>query len=272
MCSIFGVGLFKDHKLGDSDTLIGTISRLFKEAEIAGRKASGISIMREKSVHVLRRPISGSQLVSTEEYTDFMTDHIDVNAIGNPLMSIIGHCRFDTQGSPENNLNNHPQVCDNIIGVHNGHISNNHALFEAFEKIITRQAEVDTEIIFQLIRHFTKSIRGKTVDAIQTATPYLGGSYACAMQNTRHPFNLYLFRHGNPIKILYYPKMGLVFFATREHFITAGWEEFANVKGAGEQMVLLDDQGIVFNLWNYTSCKFLFKNKQKAEELKKYAG
>ena len=273
MCCIFGVGLFKGHKLEDNDTLIGTISRLFKEAEVGGRKAAGLSIMKEKTAHVLRRPVSGSELVETEEYIDFMTDHIEVEQrMPNPLMSIIGHCRLDTQGSPQNNLNNHPQVCGSMIGVHNGHIGNNNDLFAGFEKVITRQAEVDTEIIFQLINHFGKPVKAKTVDAIQKATPYLQGSYACAMQNTRHPFNLYLFRHGNPINILYYAKMGLVFFATRRHFIEKAWEEFAEVKGSGEEFDLLTDQGLVFNLWNKTSCKFRFRDYKAAKELKGNAG
>lgn len=273
MCSIFGVGLFKDHSLGDSDTLIGTMSRLLKEAEVGGHSASGISIMREKTVHVLRRPMASSALIETEEYADFMTDNVDVEAEKNPLMSIIGHCRMPTKGSVANNLNNHPVVIDNIIGVHNGHIGNDDELFESFRKVITRKAQVDTEIIFQLISHFTQSPKSRTVDAIQTAAPYLLGSYACGMQNTRHPFNLYLFRHSNPIKILFYPKMGLVFFATREHFITRAWEDFADVDGDDAEVIdLIDDQGIVFNLWNHTSCKFIFRNSRKARELGKHAG
>jgi len=41
MCSIFGIGFFKDHKLKDTDTIIGVVSRLFREAEVNGRRASG---------------------------------------------------------------------------------------------------------------------------------------------------------------------------------------------------------------------------------------
>ena len=229
--------------------------------------------MREKTVHILRRPISGSQLVSTDEYLDFMRENIELkNPNGNRLMSIIGHCRWPTQGSPDNNLNNHPQVVGNIIGVHNGHIHNDYELFESFGKVITRQAEVDTEIIFQLINHFNKARISKTIDAIKTTTPYLDGNYACGMQNTKHPHNLYIFRHSNPAKILCYNRMGLVFFATREHFVTSAFEGFADIKGTSEEIDLIDNQGIVFNLWNHTSCKFLFKDKQAAEELKHNVG
>lgn len=273
MCSIFGIGFFNGHKLESAATVTGIVTRLFREAQVGGRKASGLSIMREKSVHVLRRPLSGSQLTATDEYVEFMRENIELkNPDGNRLMSIIGHCRWPTQGSPENNFNNHPQVVGNIIGVHNGVINNDHELFELFGKVITRQAEVDTEIIFRLINHFNKVRISKTIDAIQKATPYLGGSYACGMQNAKHPHNLYIFKHNNPARILCYNKMGLVLFATRAHFITSAFEDFVGDVGASEEIELIEDQGIVFNLWNHTSCKFPFKNKQAAEELKKHAG
>lgn len=274
MCSIFGIGFFRNHRLEDEHLLIGIVSRLFREAEAGGRDAAGLSIMREKSVHILRRPLSGSQLVATDEYLNFMRENIKLKEPGNRVMSIIGHCRLPTQGRPENNLNNHPQVINNIIGVHNGIIVNDRELFESFEKVIVRKAEVDTEIIFQLISYFSRGLISKTVDAIQKAAPYLAGGFACGMQNIKHPYNLYIFRHSNPAKILCYNKMGLVLFATREHYITSAFEEFVDVKEASEPIDLLDNQGIVFNLWNHTSCTFLFKDKISAvgEELKKHAG
>jgi len=273
MCSIFGIGFYKDHKFKDDSTLTGVVSRLFKEAEVGGKDAAGLSIMREKSVHVLRRPVSGSNLVRTSEYLDFMADSLKDMRGNNRLMSIIGHCRWPTQGSIYNNLNNHPQVTGHIIGVHNGHIGNDRELFESFSKVIDRQAEVDTEIIFQLINHFSASEMSNTVTAIETATPYLGGSYACGMQNVRHPYNLYLFRHGNPIKMLQYPDMGLVFFATREHFIIDAFEDFVDVaRDQGVPVDIVDDQGMAINLWNHTFCKFNFKNRQKHLELRANAG
>jgi glucosamine 6-phosphate synthetase-like amidotransferase/phosphosugar isomerase protein len=270
MCSIFGIGFYRNHKFGSISTLTGVVSRLFKEAQVSGRRACGLSIMKEKSVHVLRRPKSGSELVGSREYLDFMDNTLEgMTGNDNKLMSIIGHCRAPTQGSPENNLNNHPQVIGNILGVHNGIIGNDHKLFKSFEKVIKRGAEVDTEIIFRLINHFTSYRDSKTIDAIKKTTPYLGGSYACAMQNADQPYNLYLFRHGNPIKVLHYNDMGLVVFATREHFIIDAFEGFVDeAMGKGIPFEVIDDQGVAFNLWDRTLCKFPFQNRTKAQELR----
>jgi len=272
MCSIFGIGFFKEYTLINPDTITGVVSRLFRQAEVGGRHASGLSIMRANEVCVLRRPKSGSKLAASGEYLDFMQESLkDLDSGSNHLTSIIGHCRLPTQGCESNNLNNHPQVINNIIGVHNGIISNDGRLFEAFKEVLTRKAEVDTEIIFQLIMHFSRNHKTGTIDAIRKATPYLKGSYACAMQNTNHPYNLYLFRHFGPIKILYYPKEKLVFFATREHFITRAYEEFVKT-GKSTPIELIDNQGIAFNLWNHTFSKFLFRDDRDAQELGKYVG
>lgn len=261
MCSIFGIGFFKDHKLKDTDTIIGVVSRLFREAQVNGRRASGLSIMREKFADVIRRPVSGSELINTSEYLDFMEAGLKENdPEAGRLMSIIGHCRFPTQGPESNILNNHPQVIDHIIGVHNGVITNDHALFRKFEKLFTRKAQVDTEIIFQLINHFNQSIMGKTIGAIQQASKFLNGSYACAMQNSRHPYNLYLFRNNNPIDVLLYSKLGVVLFATRESFVTRAFEEFVDAAaGQCEEVEIPARTGLVFNLWNKNMSRFDLK-------------
>lgn len=272
MCCIFGIGLLKDHKLKSSDSLIGMISVLLREAEIGGRQASGVALMLEKKAKVLRRALSGSQMASSYEYLAFMSDHVKIGKDAeseNQLQSVIGHCRLPTQGSPLNHYNNHPILTDHIVGVHNGVIANDHALFEDFKKSFTRIAEVDTEIIFQLIDYFSgKKQWSSTVDAIQKTTPYLQGYYACAALNSKSTRNLYLFKHGAPIRILYYPKVKVLFFATREHFIETAVSKAEEDMGKPTEIDLLDDRGIVFNLYNSTMHKFRIRNYYAAQSLR----
>jgi glucosamine 6-phosphate synthetase-like amidotransferase/phosphosugar isomerase protein len=266
MCCIFGIGLLKGHQFDNESTLTGIVSRLFKEAESGGRKASGLSIMKEKTVHILRRPMSATQLVSSKEYLDFMEEHIKLEANDNKLMSIIGHCRWPTKGRASNNLNNHPQVIGDIIGVHNGVIGNDDELFSSFDSVITRKARVDTEIIFQLVNHFNKSPQSKTVDAIKHTTPYLRGGYACAMHNVKHPYNFYLFRRGNPIAIKHYSGAGAVIFGTRPSFMPDAYESFVDTKETGQEIEINNKQGIVFNMWNNTMCTFDFEDDTDVKE------
>lgn len=269
MCSIFGIGFFKGHEFKDNPTITGVVSRLFKAAEVRGRKAAGLSIMRERQTHVLRRPLSGSELVSTKEYLDFMQEGLRKNKVGennNRVMSIIGHCRYPTQGSELEILNNHPQVIDNIIGVHNGVITNDHALFAKFEQVITRKAQVDTEIIFQLIKHFNnESKETHTIEAIKEASKYLVGSYTCGLQNTNHPYNLYLFRKHNPLSVIYYPKIKVLFFASNETFIRDAYDDFVNstMSTQSKEIEVANYTGMAFNLWNHTKSGFKLKQTDK---------
>lgn len=259
MCAIFGMGLFKNHKFEDSEVLIEIINRLFEKSEAFGRSASGLAVMREEKLHVLRRPVSGSNLIKTPVYLSFIQKCIRVGERHEPnngLISIIGHCRLPTKGSPANNLNNHPIVIDKLAGVHNGEISNDDGIFEMFKKSIDRIAEVDTEIIFQLVNYFSKNGVVSTIDAIREAAKQMLGSYACGMLNAKKPHNLYLFRHQAPTKIVYYPKVKLIFFSTREYFILDAIKPHQKLFGGARELDMLDDTGVVFDLFNRNVYRF----------------
>jgi len=262
MCCIFGIGFLNGHQMKDSDAAIGIISALFKEAESGGRAASGISIVREKTTGVLRRPLSASNLIKTDEYLRFMENYLTLDGNANSsdrIQSIIGHTRLPTKGRPSNNLNNHPQVINNIIGVHIGVISNDDVLFNRFNKAFDRIARVDTEIIFQLISHFSKRVHeDKTLTAIQSTADELIGSYACAVQNVNHPYNLYLFRKGNPIRVQIFKDLGIIIFATREYFIDIAMKLLDDVEQPKE-IEIISENGIGINLFTRSYANFSIK-------------
>jgi len=249
MCAICGVGLLFDKKLNNSTLLKTFFTNLLVACQGGGRSASGVSFMRENKVDVLRRGIPASNLIITEEYTKLTTECINLESEkkGEKLVSIIGHCRIPTKGSPHNNKNNHPVVVDNIIGVHNGAISNDDSLFDRFK--FPRIAQVDTEIIFQLISNFTKGTgTGTTQEAIIRAANLMSGSFACAVQNTDAPYNLYIFRAHNPTKVRYYYEDGFVAFATSDFYL----DDAAKTVSLGKyrEIVYNTNSGINFNLYS----------------------
>ena len=261
MCSIFGMGLFTDHTVDDTTAIKDMMAVLLEKAEVNGKSASGVAIMRAKSTEVIRRAMSGSKLAQDTDYVNFADEYMKVGkdevSADDHLISIIGHCRLPTQGSVSNNYNNHPVIAENIIGVHNGVIGNDDVLFNKFRKSITRIAQVDTEIIFQLVSHFTRRFgTNKTTKAIRETATYLKGGYACGMLNIDSPHNLFLFRHGPEIKILYYPEVKALLFATRESFILDAVGPFKNYLGDYVEIEIESDTGITFNLHNKTMCKF----------------
>lgn len=115
------------------------------------------------------------------------------------------HTRWATKGDPVDNGNNHPIVVGNTVGIHNGVITNDDELFESHGW--ERQAEVDSEAIFQLIEHAKDPL---------AALPTLRGRAAIAWLDTDEPNTLHLARlDGSPL-FVGYTNNGSVFFASTE--------------------------------------------------------
>jgi glutamine phosphoribosylpyrophosphate amidotransferase len=63
---------------------------------------------------------------------------------------VVGHVRFATHGKPERNVNNHPILHGNILGVHNG-VLRNHADILKITGRRDPSAVVDSEAIFSAV-------------------------------------------------------------------------------------------------------------------------
>lgn len=115
-------------------------SRLLLGIEHRGKDASGAA-WRDRRGHmtVQKRALTAS------EFTPGLS--MDKRA----SMAVL-HTRMWTQGSPDNPLNNHPITSGEIIGVHNGYLSNDDQLIRHAEKFgYKRLGEVDSEAIFATI-------------------------------------------------------------------------------------------------------------------------
>ena len=68
---------------------------------------------------------------------------------------LVGHNRLATQGSKENNENNHPFENDTCIVVHNGCLSNDDGLKRTYN--LKYEAETDSAVIPALIDNFVRN-------------------------------------------------------------------------------------------------------------------
>jgi glucosamine 6-phosphate synthetase-like amidotransferase/phosphosugar isomerase protein len=210
MCSILGFGLQAGHKITDGRALGNMLRRLFVECENRGPISSGAAFVLPKKIPVLKTNVKASDFINLTEYDKAEDDYI-CPKIGNH-MAVIGHCRYPTKGTEHNNKNNHPIICGNVVGVHNGNINNDDELFRRFGEI-KRIGEVDSEIIFALINHYIA--KGKTTAAaIANTSSMLTGAYACAMVNRFHPHCLWLFRNRQPCEVVHFEEVGLVIWAS----------------------------------------------------------
>jgi glucosamine 6-phosphate synthetase-like amidotransferase/phosphosugar isomerase protein len=260
MCAICGIGLFKKNVFKDTADLRFLLRTLMLNAQVGGHAASGISIGTEKEVIVLRRPMSATQLLGTDLYQRITNDKITLNR-GNSFLSVIGHCRTPTKGEPSNNLNNHPIVVDRVVGIHNGVVLNDDALFQEFR--LNRRAEVDTEIIFALVNHFLSTgDTSSTYEAIIKTAAVISGSYSCALQDSINPYNLYLFRGYAPGIVFNYPESGVLIFATNKSMITGAVAKIGISLGKPEEIEYPSNSGLVFNLYEGKLSRFKLEKEE----------
>ena len=248
MCCIFGIGLFKDSTFRETEKLSKMIASLFLSGSVLGSHASGLAIADRNKIGVLRRPLSPYELCNSKEYENFL--HKYLHTKDNEPMIIFGHCRFPTKGSVKVHYNNHPIVTDDIVGIHNGEIINDNALFRIFSKDIKRIGTVDTEIIFRLIQFFSTTAEDTEEDnkitySIKRVSRLLSGSYACGLLSAIAPANLYLFRHISPIYIHYLKSVSMIVFASRDDFVTSATFQ---IPGNSTRIEIPNNTGIVLNL------------------------
>jgi len=195
MCGIAGFCLNQDEKL-DARKLSMS---LLNEIASRGRDATGaawVQIDKETKVagiHVSKAPVP-SRLF--EPY---------LKSMPKSTRRAVLHTRWATQGSPQNNGNNHPIVSGKIVGVHNGVLSNDDAVFSHLGT--QRRAEVDSEAAFALI--------DQTVYHPADVLRSLQGRAALAWLDARDKRDLHLARvDGSPLVLGATAKGSIVFAST----------------------------------------------------------
>jgi predicted glutamine amidotransferase len=203
MCGIAGMCLSEKDRLMCSINQSMLIQNLAKAIEVRGNHATGIAFTKPttKNITVLKQDIAARKFVKQ------FAARIPTNA----HVCLI-HTRYATQGSPTVNANNHPIISGSVIGIHNGHISNDDQLFR--DTGAARIAEVDSEAAFAVLNNATT--QGiPIVQALET----IRGGFALAWINQRDGGKkmLHLVRgNSSPLSIGWTEGGSLVFASTME--------------------------------------------------------
>lgn len=194
MCGIAGVSLSPTENVNST-----TLAReLLLSIQERGRHATGVAWADESGQAWI---VKGAQAA-----TDFVTgSHVPVEA-----RSFISHTRWATQGSVNNNDNNHPIDVAGIVGIHNGCISNDDELFDLIGAD-KRRAEVDSEAIFATLLHSGMSV-GDSLELVR-------GSAAVSWYNLEDTTTLHLARVSSSPLIFGHTEGGSFFFASTEKAI-----------------------------------------------------
>jgi glucosamine--fructose-6-phosphate aminotransferase (isomerizing) len=183
MCGIFGLVIGQNLKVSPKE-LMRVVNCMFKLSESRGKEASGLALRIDKSIYVLKEPITSSKLVKTKQYKQLFTQTLkeqgyDGVQLKGPIV-VLGHSRLQTNGLSEINTNNQPVVKDGAVGVHNGIIVNDAKLWKTYPAI-AKKYDVDTEVFLSLVQMFRA--QGKSmVDAIRSVFENIEGSASVAVQ------------------------------------------------------------------------------------------
>jgi asparagine synthetase B (glutamine-hydrolysing) len=162
MCGIFG---FVAHKNAGYDrTFIKkSLEMLAQLSESRGKDSSGLVFRNEpaREFHVFKGAVYLNDLVKNKDVTDQMEDMLRSscnNLAGRErsTFAVMGHSRLVTNGSQLIEGNNQPVVKDGVIGIHNGIIVNEEDLWSQHPDIY-RTYEIDTEVMFALIRKYVRT-------------------------------------------------------------------------------------------------------------------
>lgn len=142
MCGIAGYCLnMKDHAIPDQARLTAALLSAIEER---GHHATGMSwwdtANTDGRIRVRKQAIPATRYIRSGRVAEEITPTVRTALL---------HTRFATQGSPKVNANNHPIMAPPVVGIHNGHITNDDALFKRLG--VQRTAEVDSEAAFALL-------------------------------------------------------------------------------------------------------------------------
>ncbi len=214
MCGLAGILL---HPMERPEEEWQAIRHCFTQTLLAneerGREAAGVAVIqRDGTFHLYKEPMPASELIKTEPY------HRVLDSVGPETTCLLGHTRMPTKGSRWNNANNHPLLAGHVLGIHNGHIYNDDALFAQLG--LPRAGEVDSEIVFRLLDTLSPvALDGTYLAAVRQRLTLLQGYFAILAVDVRRPERLLVLKKERPLCLHYHEPWQALCFSSRYIFL-----------------------------------------------------
>lgn len=242
MCGIFGM---LDYKHMVSDTVkTDMIRKLALFSQLRGMDASGYAFTDGEEIKICKKP--------GPAYKYKVSFHKNSN-------TILGHCRFTTQGSGNENQNNHPFLGDSrgqFALAHNGILFNTKEIKEKYNLEDTDIA-TDSYVIVQLLERFN----GINYKKIAVALSELKGTFALSIM--KESGELFLIKGNNPVMLVHFPEKGIYAYASTGFILKLALHQY--LKKWKYEMIKCD-HGEMVEVDTYGHC---FKSKFELERVGK---
>lgn len=160
-----------------------------EKLEYRGYDSAGVAVVNEEGTTVFKEK---GRIAELRKVTD------SENADGNVG---IGHTRWATHGVP-NHENSHPHqsATERFTLVHNGVIENYEELKNEYLADVTFLSDTDTEVIVQLVEHFSNQGL-ETEAAFSKVVSLLEGSYALGLIDSHDNETIFVAKNKSPLLI-----------------------------------------------------------------------
>jgi asparagine synthetase B (glutamine-hydrolysing) len=182
MCGIFGIVAKKKANI-EEKKLYCLFSDLSLISEARGKDSSGLVTKHysTKSYNVVKGPVPVAKLLKSEKASGILDlslkEYFNIETTSSFVS--FGHSRLVTNGSQINEHNNQPVIKEGLIGVHNGIIVNVDEIWSQ-HKDIRREYDIDTEVMFALIRKYLSEGKS-TIDSYNLTLNEIFGTVATAI-------------------------------------------------------------------------------------------
>ena len=182
-------------------------------AFVVNRVAPAATSGRTK-IHVFKDRISGETLANATGSNQMIFNKMFCSTTS----FAVGHVRASTSGSPSNNKNNHPLICDSMVGVHNGMISGWRGVMKKYS--LTPNTECDSEAIFSILQSKIKPNNPESIKmAVIEMCENVDGWMTVLAVDSRYPTKLIMFRRGGPLCVKYNFQDKFLVFCSREDIL-----------------------------------------------------
>lgn len=209
MCGIYGFAYLskKPMSLNDLKTIDPIIRFLALENKVRGRDSTGMGFINQNGDMFNVR--------KTKDSEDFLESNFVNNQIHAMLnrdtIMCLGHTRAATHGAVILN-NAQPFIIGNIMGTHNGIISNHEDIIKRLK--VTPQTTCDSEALFQLL-NVSASLKGK---AKKLRDAY--GYAASAFYDKRVPHTIFFARSNNNVNVAMTGNKKFIFWSSEKLVLT----------------------------------------------------